>query len=413
MFSITFIDFVFLFYMFLGLYMSSLLLFIYIPNRKKLFLYPRGEFKPVSIIVPCFNEGKTIGTTIESLLSLDYPKEMVEVIVVDDQSKDDSVKIARQYEKKYKNVRVFVNKRNSGGAAEPTNIGIRASKYEYVAVVDSDSMPDRDVLKKMIGFLQEDKKVAAVTCSVLVRNPKNFMQRLQAIEYDIIAWSRKLLDYIDGVYVTPGPFALYRKKSLIEVGLFDTKNMTQDIEIVWRLLAHDYKARMCLSARVYSEAPSKFKAWFKQRIRWTIGGTQTLVKYRNYFVKKGMLGVFIIPFFAISLFLGLFGLGLFIYLFSRSLIVRYLSTKYSLYAQTAIFSFQELTLIPSVLNFFGAALFFLGLFFTFFGLRVMNPNKTYKGNIFNVIFYSLVYLTLQPIVLVFALSRYIRGKYSW
>jgi cellulose synthase/poly-beta-1,6-N-acetylglucosamine synthase-like glycosyltransferase len=139
--------------MFLGLYMSSLLLFIYIPNRKKLFLYPRGEFKPVSIIVPCFNEGKTIGTTIESLLSLDYPKEMVEVIVVDDQSKDDSVKIARQYEKKYKNVRVFVNKRNSGGAAEPTNIGIRASKYEYVAVVDSDSMPDRDVLKKMIGFL--------------------------------------------------------------------------------------------------------------------------------------------------------------------------------------------------------------------------------------------------------------------
>ena len=179
------------------------------------------------------------------------------------------------------------------------------------------------------------------------------------------------------------------------------------------LLAHDYKARMCLSARVYSEAPSKFKAWFKQRIRWTIGGTQTLVKYRNYFVKKGMLGVFIIPFFAISLFLGLFGLGLFIYLFSRSLIVRYLSTKYSLYAQTAIFSFQELTLIPSVLNFFGAALFFLGLFFTFFGLRVMNPNKTYKGNIFNVIFYSLVYLTLQPIVLVFALSRYIRGKYSW
>ncbi|MDP3881400.1 MAG: glycosyltransferase [Nanoarchaeota archaeon] len=393
--------------------MSSLLLFIYWPNRNNLFSYPSGKPAPVSIIVPCYNEGKTIGATIDSLVSLDYPKDMIEVIVVDDLSKDDSVKIAKQYAQKYPNVRVLVNKRNSGGAAEPTNIGIRAAKYDYIAVVDSDSMPDRDALRKMIGFLQQDEKVAAVTCSVLVRNPTNFMQRLQAIEYAIIAWSRKLLDFIDAVYVTPGPFALYRKKSLIEVGLFDTKNMTQDIEIVWRLLAHDYKARMCLSARVYSESPLKFKAWFRQRVRWTIGGTQTLVKYKNHFTKKGMLGAFIIPFFAVSLFLGLFGLGLFLYLLGRSLLVRYLSTKYSLYAQTTVFNFQELTFIPSVLNFFGAALFFVGLFYTFFGLSVMNINKTYRGNIFNILFYSLIYLTLQPVILVFALYKYVRGKYSW
>lgn len=413
MFSLSLIDWIFLFYMFLGLYMSSLLLFIYLPNRKNLFEYPSGKPEPVSIIVPCYNEAKTIGATIESMVNLDYPREMIEVIVVDDKSKDDSVKIARQYAQKYSNVRVFVNKRNSGGAAEPTNIGIKAARYDYIAVGDSDSMPDRDALRKMIGFLQQDKKVAAVTCSVLVRNPRNFMQRLQAIEYAIIAWSRKLLDFIDAVYVTPGPFALYRKKSLIEVGMFDTKNMTQDIEIVWKLLSHGYKARMCLSARVYSESPEKFRSWFKQRVRWTIGGTQTLIKYRNYFTKNGMLGAFIIPFFAVSLFLGLFGLALFLYLLGRGLLVRYLSTKYSLYAQTTVFNMQELTFIPSVLNFFGAALFFVGLFYTFFGLSVMKINKTYRGNIFNILFYSLIYLTLQPIILVYALYKYARGKYSW
>src|SRR3989344_4790422 len=135
MFSITFIDFVFLFYMFLGLYMSSLLLFIYWPNRKTLFDYPAGKPEPVSIIVPCYNESKTIGATIDSLVNMDYPKEMIEVIVVDDQSKDDSVKIAKQYAQKYSNVRVLVNNINSGGAAEPTNIGIKASKYDFIAVV--------------------------------------------------------------------------------------------------------------------------------------------------------------------------------------------------------------------------------------------------------------------------------------
>ncbi len=413
MLNFNYIDFIFLFYMFLGLYMSSLILFIYWPNRKKLFEYPPGKPEPVSIIVPCYNEGKTIGGTIESLLNLDYPKEMIEVIVVDDKSTDRSVAIAKRYEKKYSNVKVIVNTRNSGGAAEPTNIGIKAAKYGYIAVVDSDSMPDRDGLKKMIGFLQEDKRVAGVTCAVLVKNPHNFIQRLQALEYAIIAWTRKLLDYVDSVYVTPGPFALYRKKSLIEVGMFDPKNMTQDIEIVWRLLSQGYKVRMCLGARVYSESPDKFRAWFKQRIRWSIGGTQTLLKYRKFLARKGMLGLFIIPYFAISTFLGLFGLGLFSYLLTRSLLVQYLSAKYSIYAQTAIFRLQELSFIPSVLNFFGAALFFVGLFYTFFGLSIMKIEKSHRGNIFNVFFYSIVYLTLQPIILVFALYKYVKGRYSW
>jgi cellulose synthase/poly-beta-1,6-N-acetylglucosamine synthase-like glycosyltransferase len=409
----SFIDFVFFFYMFLGLYMLILFVLIYLRKREELFDYPRGKIEPVSIVVPCYNEASSIGSTIESLLSLDYPKDKLEVIVVDDLSSDNSVEVAKKYAKKYDNVRVIVNKRNSGGAAEPTNLGIKAAKYAYVAVADADSVPDRDALKKMIGFLQEDKNVAAVTCSVLVRNPKNFIQRLQAIEYAIIAWGRKLLDYIDAVYVTPGPFALYKKKALMEVGLFDTKNMTQDIEIVWRLLSKGYFARMCLATRVHSSSPSKFRQWFKQRIRWTIGGNQTLIKYKSLVMKKGILGFFIIPFFAVSLFLGIVGLGLYLYLFSRGLIVRYLSTKYSIIAQSSVFQFQELTFTPSILNFFGGALFFIGFFYLLFGLMVMKLDKKHRGNFFNVLFYSIVYLTVYPAVIIVALYKQFRGKYSW
>ena len=129
----TLIDFIFLFYMFLGLYMLSLFLFLYFPNKNKLFSYPPSKAVPVSIVVPCYNEGELIGETIESLLNLDYPKEMIEVIVVDDQSKDNSVDVVKRFTKKYKNVKLIVNKRNSGGAAEPTNIGIKAAKYDFIA----------------------------------------------------------------------------------------------------------------------------------------------------------------------------------------------------------------------------------------------------------------------------------------
>jgi len=150
--------------MFLGLYMLALFIFIYFPNRKKIFDCPEGKVEGVTIVMPSYNEAGEIGEAIESLLDLDWPKDKLEIIVVDDRSKDNSVEIIKKYVKKYKNVKLIINKVNSGGAAEPRNIGIRAAKYDYVAVADADSAPARNSLKKMIGFLQNDKKVGGVTC---------------------------------------------------------------------------------------------------------------------------------------------------------------------------------------------------------------------------------------------------------
>lgn len=409
----AFIDVVFFFYIFIGLYMTSLFFFLYFPNRKKLFDYPAGKPEKVSIVMPCFNESEHIGQAIESLLNLDYPKDMIEIIVVDDQSKDNSVEVVKRYVKKYDNVSLIVNDRNSGGAAEPTNIGVKAAKYDYVAVTDADSTPEKDALKKMIGFLQQKDNVAAVTCAVLSKKPRTFIQHLQALEYVIIAFNRKLLDLVDAVYVTPGPFALYKKDKLFEVGLFDTNNMTQDIEIVWRLFSRGYKPRMCLGAKVYSATPTKFKAWWRQRIRWNIGGTQTLLKYKSYLFRKGMLGAFIIPFFSVSMFLGVFGLGLFTYLLTRRVLVSYLSTKYSVYSGAAILTFSDLTFAPSILNFFGGVLFITGFAFTALGLIIINDQHVRNKNIFNIFFYLIVYLTIYPFIMITGLYKLVRGTYSW
>jgi len=249
--------------------------------------------------------------------------------------------------------------------------------------------------------------------AVLAKKPKTFMQKVQAIEYAVIGFNRKLLDLVDAVYVTPGPFALYKKKVLFKIGLFDTANMTEDIEIVWRMLSQGYLARMSLATCVYSETPRKFKAWWNQRIRWNIGGKQTLWKYKKYVFKKGMLGLFIIPFFSVSLFLGLFGLSLFSYLLSKRLLVSYLSTKYSLYASTTILRLQDVTFSPSILNFFGFVLFVLGLSFTFLGLFVINDKYIKKRNLFNILFYLLIYLAVYPFNVIHALYKMVRGNYKW
>ncbi|MEK6847277.1 MAG: glycosyltransferase family 2 protein [Nanoarchaeota archaeon] len=410
----NFVEIVFFIYLFISLYMTSLLIFIWYPNRNKLFLYPHGKPVPVSIVMPCYNESENIGEAIESLLRLNYPSEMIEIIIVDDKSKDNSVEVVQSYVDKYPwKVKLIVNSRNSGGAAEPTNIGVRSAKHDFIAVTDADSMPEPDALTKMIGFLQNEDRAAAVTCAVMARGSRTFMQKLQMIEYSIIAWGRKLLDCVDAVYVTPGPFALYKKKVLLEVGLFDTKNLTQDIEIVWRLRSYGYSARMCLAARVYSVTPLKFRHWWRQRIRWNIGGTQCIVKYRRVIFKNGMLGAFIIPFFSFSLFLGLFGLGLFVYLFMKRVVVKYLATKYAIYGGTTLLRLQDFTIHPTVLNFFGIVLFIWGFIFTFIGLTIMEMRRKPGVNIFNILFYMLVYLAIYPFIMATSLYKYLRGKYTW
>ena len=69
----NFVDFIFFFYTFVGLYMLSLMIIVYVPKRKEMFDYPKGKPEPVSIVIPCYNEADSIGKAIETLLELNYP----------------------------------------------------------------------------------------------------------------------------------------------------------------------------------------------------------------------------------------------------------------------------------------------------------------------------------------------------
>jgi biofilm PGA synthesis N-glycosyltransferase PgaC len=407
------IDAVFLMYTFLGIYMISLFLFIYIPNRKKIFEYPKSFPELATIIIPCYNEGETVGETIKHILNMKYPRDMIEIIIVDDCSSDNSWQIIQSYAKRYNNIRIFKTEKNSGRAAVPRNIGIMKARGKYILTIDADSYPEKDSLNKMLGFMQQDPLVAAVTPAILTKAPKTFIQRMQHIEYDLVAFTRKLLDLIDSVYVTPGAFALYRKNALIKVGLLDEHNLTEDIEIVWRLLSKGYKVKMSLAAKAHTETPSTIKSWWKQRNRWNIGGYQTLNKYKSLIMKKGMLGNFIIPYFSVSLILGITGLAMFIYLLFKNIVTYSLFAKYSIYASASLISTTPINLSPSIINLFGIVLFIIGLIMTFFSIGMIRYIEQRERNALNILFYLIVYSFVYPFITISSLSRIIRKKYKW
>ncbi len=403
---------VYLSYTFIAFYFLFLYLLIYGRHRKEFFLVPKKtKDYSLSIVIPCYNEEKRIGGTIEAVLNSDY-EGLKKIIVVDDQSTDNSYKIMRKYEKKYDKVRVVQTPQNTGKASGSKNYGAKFVKTELIGFVDADSYPEKTAISKTIGFF-DNPQVGAVTTFVLVKKRNRFIEKLQSIEYKVIAFTRKLLGFIDAIYVTPGPLAIYRKKAFDEVGGFDEDNLTEDIEISWNFVDKGYLIKMSSVSKVYTVPPSNMKDWYKQRIRWNVGGIQTIEKYKKTFLKSGILGLFIIPFFILSWIIGLVGLGFLGYRVISRVISEFLYTKYTLGAQTTLLALNDINLTPNILVFFGVALLASGFFYLFLALFYSKEEEFKRPTLFSILAFELVYLLAYPIILITSMWRFIRKKQSW
>ena len=259
-----------------------------------------------------------------------------------------------------------------------------------------------------------DEKVGGVTGAALVKNRNNMLEKCQAMEYVLIAWTRKSLDAVHSVFVTPGALSAYRKTALKDIGGgFDTKVMTEDIEIAWNLLRHKWKTRMAIRAKVFTSAPSKVKAWYNQRIRWNVGGFQTLVKHWHLIGKKeyNMFGVFVIPFFISHLVISFTGFFVFLWVIFSKLYNWFLFSRYSIQQDSAVFDLSEIYLLPSVFTYFALLVVLL------FGLAIYYSFKTFKEAKIKIdfafFFYALIYLSVFPILLIISLYLWKRGYAKW
>ena len=399
--------------MFIALYMLSFFIILTITNKNRLFDYerPKKEYF-VSILIPAFNEEDTINGTIEHIAALNYPKNKLEIIIINDGSKDNTNKIIKKAMKKYPFLKLL-DKKNSG-KADSLNQGIKMAKGELIAVVDSDSFPSKNSLKKLTGFFN-NPQMGAVTSFVTVRNRNvNLLTKIQSLEYMVLGWARKLLDFVDSVYVTNGPLSVYRKKYVEEVGGFDLTTVTEDIDITWNLLNHDYKTAMCLDARVSTEVPSKFKAWFMQRSRWGLGGLQAIAKYKKMFFRKGMFGAFILPFVSFSIIVSIFGFLFSSYLILRSTFSRFIVTAYSASSGASLFHFQELNFYPSVLLFYLLILFSASIiYYNYVLFKTKYEDNFSLKRFLNLLLYILIYLSTYSIIWFHSIYRFVKGDNRW
>jgi len=391
---------------FFGIYFLLIFIILKFRNGKTIYDYPEAKkFPSITLITPAYNEEDSIADTIKALLDIDYPKGKKEIILVNDGSTDKTLVIMKKFAKNHKEIKIL-DKKNSG-KSDSLNQAIKIAKGELIAIVDADSYPTKDALKKMVGYFEQDKDMAAVTSKVFVKNKKNFIEKFQDIDYRVIAWSRKILDYIDCVYVTNGPLSVYRKEVVKKVGGFNTKIVTEDIELTWNLMSKGYKTKMSYSAIAYTSIPKTLRAWIKQRVRWNVGGFQVLSKYRNYFLRENLFGYFVISYVSLSFILSFLGIFLLLRFFYYT-IFKYLFTIPYIMQGYNPFIFMEIKFNLTIMLILGMVFLLFSLFY-----HKMALHEAKNNNIPTIFKYIFLYRPLYIIPLVIALYKMARKDVGW
>jgi cellulose synthase/poly-beta-1,6-N-acetylglucosamine synthase-like glycosyltransferase len=285
---------------------TSFFILSFLSNKKKeVKLLSDDELLTVSVIIPAYNEEKSIAKTINSILNSDYPANKFEVIVVDDGSKDKTLEIARAFENK----RVKIFTKPNGGKASALNFGISKAKGEIIFTMDADTHVDPSSMKKMVRLFNQDD-IVSVTPAMLTTNPETILQRVQYMEYMLGLFLRKAFASLDAIYISPGAFSAYRKVFFDKYGGYKVGNITEDLEMSLRIQSHGFIIQNCPEALVYTIAPRKFKELMVQRRRWYFGLIKNTIQYKHILSKKyGDLGAFVFPIAWISTFFAIFIAG--------------------------------------------------------------------------------------------------------
>lgn len=299
--------------LFISLFFEVFLLITYLEVREEINLEKKylGKdvkgFPTVTIIVPCFNEEHTVSKTIKSILNLDYPRDRLSIIAVDDGSTDKTFRELKKFEK---HPQISILSKENGGKHTALNLALEKVKSDLVGCLDADSFVNSDALKKIVPFF-DDLSIMAVTPSIKVHEPRDVLQYLQKVEYSWGIFLRRMLSSLGALYVTPGPFSIFRTQIFRELGGYRHGHQTEDLELALRLQKNRYKIVNSHGAHVYTVTPKGFQALYKQRVRWTYGFLNNAIDYREMFFNKkyGHIGLFILPIATSSIFSTIYVVG--------------------------------------------------------------------------------------------------------
>lgn len=254
---------------------------------------PLEEYPMVSVLIPAHNESLVIVRTVRALLNFTYPKDRYEIIVINDNSTDDTAKKLEEVQREFPDRKLIVISTGpevgGKGKSNALNIGYSVSKGEVIAVYDADNTPEPDALTILVENLMADDKLGAVIGKFRTRNRNaSILSRFVNIETLTYQCMNQAGRYFFFKLCTiPGTNYVIRRSIIEEIGGWDTQALSEDTEISFRLYRMGYYIKQMPLAVTWEQEPHLLGVWFRQRTRWAKGNLYVLVKnFRYIFDRK-------------------------------------------------------------------------------------------------------------------------------
>jgi glycosyltransferase involved in cell wall biosynthesis len=224
----------------------------------------------LSVVIPALNSASTIHLTLSSIFSNNFPRELFEVLVIDNGSSDGTVDVAKRFP-----VKIFhCTKR---GIGPPRNFGIKMAKGEIICLTDSDCIVEKDWLEKIFNFFEQNPEADGVGGPVL---PYPYSQnKIQKLTGELFVEDQGYpkevvkVQFGSSYGIIFGSNSAYKKEALLSVGGYSEPGGS-NLELAWRLTSRGWNLFFNPDIKVYHIFPASLKSIIRQQFRWGEQSTQ-------------------------------------------------------------------------------------------------------------------------------------------
>jgi len=232
------------------------------------------------------DEEKVVGRLLDALLKLDYPPEKREIIIVEDGSTDKTVEICEEYARRNPSQIRLIRRSISNGKPSALNCALKHVKGEIIGVFDADSVPEPDALMNMVKYFKEPSVAAVQGKPCSINANENMLTKFLSYEEEVrFETYYRGKDVLKLFVPLSGSCQFIRRKVLEDVGGWDEKSLSEDMEIAVRLMEKGCYVKYAPDVRSWQETPANFTQLFSQRVRWFRGTMEVGLRYGRL-VKK-------------------------------------------------------------------------------------------------------------------------------
>lgn len=276
---------------------------------KKLFakkLEPVINYPEITIIIPVYNSAPTLHGCLESVYLSNYPKELIKVILVNNQGKDNSFDIYNQCQNEFSKLKVqWLNARQ--GKSKALNLALFNSHGKYIIHIDSDGKLHPDALKNMVTKFERNPEVNCMTGSVLtdpelIKSTKSVLWRtfceIEFCEYcQAFLAGRNFQSEINSIYTLSGAFSAFRKSTILKTQLYNTDTICEDTHVTFQVRTLlKKKIHICENALFFVDPIEDLNKLYTQRQRWQRGEIEVAHMFMNKNLRaiKGLISNFVV-----------------------------------------------------------------------------------------------------------------------